>query len=205
MINNLKSFLNEDQDPKAVEKVVDKLKSLLMSGEEITYIAVQQKPAINLNPDCIALTNKRVIFCRSKNLGLSMEFQDFVWPDVADCHLKENMLGSEFSVRTAKGEFDKIDYLPKNQARSLYAMAQEQEEKQREFRRQQELEERRAGAAQAAQAVPPLPSAPPPVASAPPAPDELMVSLQKLKTLFEHGLITQEEFESKKAEILSRL
>jgi hypothetical protein len=204
MINNLKSFLNEDQDPKAVEKVVDKLKSLLMSGEEITYIAVQQKPAINLNPDCIALTNKRVIFCRSKNLGLSMEFQDFVWPDVADCHLKENMLGSEFSVRTAKGEFDKIDYLPKNQARSLYAMAQEQEEKQREFRRQQELEERRAGAAQAAQAVPPPPSAPPPP-PAPPAPDELMVSLQKLKTLFEHGLITREEFESKKAEILSRL
>ena len=55
MIENLKKLLNEEQDPKAVEKIISKLNGLLMKGEEVIYIAVQKKPAINLSPDCVAL------------------------------------------------------------------------------------------------------------------------------------------------------
>src|SRR5687768_17573349 len=136
MIDNLKRFLNEDQDPKAVEKIISKLSGLLMNGEELDYVAVQKKPAVNLSPDAIALTNKRILFFRPKNLGFSMEFEDYLWKDVRDCHLKEGILGAEFSVRTTNGRESKIDYLPKSQARRLYKSAQEQEEKQLEYRRQ---------------------------------------------------------------------
>ena len=43
MIDNLKKILNEDQDPKAIEKITSKLENLLMSNEEVGYIAVQKK------------------------------------------------------------------------------------------------------------------------------------------------------------------
>jgi hypothetical protein len=42
MIDNLKKILNEDQDPKAIEKITAKLSNMLMSNEEVGYIAVQK-------------------------------------------------------------------------------------------------------------------------------------------------------------------
>lgn len=89
----LKKYLNENQDPKTVEKLLLKVSELLTSNEEVQYIAVQKKPALNLSPDCIALTNKRVIFCRPKTFGLSMQFQDFLWKEIEDCHISEGSLG----------------------------------------------------------------------------------------------------------------
>ncbi len=56
-------FLSDEQDPKAVEKVIGKLNDLLTSGEEILYLAVQKKPAVNLLPDSIAISNKRIFYC----------------------------------------------------------------------------------------------------------------------------------------------
>lgn len=202
MIDNLKRFLNEEQDPKAIEKIVSKLNGVLMSSEEIEYIAVQKKPAVNLSPDAIALTNKRVIFCRPKNLGLSMEFQDYYWKDVLQCHVKEGILGAEFYLRTTKGLENQIDYLPKTQARKLYAYAQEQEQLQQEIKRQLELETKRAEASNISVAAEKQLQE----THAPTAPEDPMVAaLQKLKSLFDSGLITQQEFEAKKAEVLSRI
>ncbi len=202
MIENLKKFLNEDQDPKAIERIADKLNGLLMNGEEVEYIAVQKKPAVNLSPDCVALTSKRIIFCRPKNLGFSMEFQDYIWKDIYDCHMKEGILGAEFSLRTIKGAINRIDYLPKAQARKLYTVAQEQEEKQREYRRQLELEDKRAAAGSISVTTATQPQQ---VAQPIQQVDDPLAALQKLKTLLENNLIEQCEFDAKKAEILSRL
>lgn len=77
MKEHIKSFLNEEQDPKAVEKIMSKLEGIIMRGEEIGYIGVQKKPAINVFPDSIVLTNRRIIICKPKNLGLSMDFIDY--------------------------------------------------------------------------------------------------------------------------------
>jgi hypothetical protein len=198
---DLKKFLNEDQDPKAVEKIVEKVKGLLIIDESIEYIAVQRKPAINLSPDCIALTNKRVIFCRPKNLGFSMEFEDFLWKDVGDTHIKEGILGAEFSVKTISGYQVILDYLPKSQARKLYQFSQGKEEEMNEFRRQRDLEEKRAAAGgvtvnnnSSSNQVPNNNST-----------DDPTVVLQKLKTLLDNGILSKDEFERKKTEILSRM
>jgi hypothetical protein len=128
MKDSIKSFLNEEQDPKAVEKVTAKLNDLLMKGEEIGYIGVQKKPAINVFPDSIVLTNKRIILCEPKNLGLSMDFTDYAWEDIAGTFVKENILGSEFSFSTKTDIQVSIDYLPKVQARKIYTFAKEQME-----------------------------------------------------------------------------
>jgi len=54
-------FLSDEQDPKAVEKVLGKLNDMLTANEELIYLAVQKKPAVNLLPDCIVVSNKRIV------------------------------------------------------------------------------------------------------------------------------------------------
>ena len=126
MIDNLKKILNEDQDPKAIEKITAKLENLLMTNEEVGYIAVQKKPAITVFPDSIVVTNKRIILCKPKNLGLSMEFVDFNWDEIGGTFVKEGILGSDFTFSTKTELTHTVDYLPKNQARKLYTFAKEQ-------------------------------------------------------------------------------
>ena len=217
--------MNEEQDPKAVEKVYLRLADLLSAGEDILYIAVQKKPLVNLFPDCIALTNKRVLFFTPANLGLSIKFIDFVWKDIVDVYTKEEIIGAIFSVKTANGAEMGVDYLPKIQARKLYQYAQERKELEREARRLRDLEEKRAEsgaiqfensarmAAQQPVASTPVPVyEPEPIHVAPvPAvpevqkPDELTEKLKKLRMLFDNGLISQEEYNNKKLDLLSEL
>jgi hypothetical protein len=222
----IEKFLNDQQDPKAIEKVYSRLVDLLTTEEEILYIAVQKKPVVNILSDCIAITNKRILFFTPANLGLSMKFVDFVWKDIVDVQTKEEILGAVFSVKTANGAEMGVDYLPKIQARKLYQYAQERKESEREARRLRDLEEKRAESgsmhfdspvapvfqppvvaapAPAPVAPPPAPE-PEPVALAPEPvakPDELTEKLKKLKALFDHGLISQDEYNHKKMELLS--
>jgi hypothetical protein len=217
----IEKFLNDQQDPKAIEKVYSRLVDLLTTGEEILYIAVQKKPIVNVLPDCVALTNKRLLFFTPANLGLSMKFVDFVWKDIIDVQIKEEILGAVFSCKTANGAEMGVDYLPKIQARKLYQIAQARKEDEREARRLRDLEEKRAESGALQFEAPVAAPTPPPVAVAPPEPiyitepepvkppvveapkpDELTEKLQKLKKLFDHGLISQEEYNHKKMELL---
>lgn len=126
MKEQIRKFLNEEQDPKAVEKVTHKLNDLLMRGEEIGYIGVQKNPVLTVFPDSIVLTNKRIIICKPKNLGLSMDFTDYTWDDIDTTLVKEGILGSEFSFTTHTELVISIDNLPKIQARKIYTYAKEQ-------------------------------------------------------------------------------
>ena len=126
MKEQLKKFLNEEQDPKAIEKITSKLNDLLMKNEEIGYIAVQKKPAITVLPDSIVMTNKRIIICQPKNLGLTMNFIDYTWDEIEGTFVKENILGSEFSFSTKTDMQVSIDYIPKIQARKIFTYAKEQ-------------------------------------------------------------------------------
>jgi len=214
----IEKFLNDEQDQKAVEKVYSRLTDLLNTGEEILYIAVQKKPLVNLFPDCIALTNKRILFFTPANLGLTLKFVDFVWKDVIDVATKEELIGAVFSIKTTNGAEMGVDYLPKVQARKLYQYAQERKESEREARRLRDLEEKRAesgslqfenpaaiAAFQSTPSVQPVaPTTPPPVHEEPKA-DELTEKLKKLRNLFEKGLISQEEYNHKKLDLLNDL
>src|ERR1700744_5638193 len=207
-------FLNDQQDPKAVEKVYTRLVDLLATGEEIIYIATQKKPLVNILPDCVALTNKRVLFFTPSNLGLSIKFIDFVWKDIVDVSIKEEIIGAVFYVKTVNQAEMGVDYLPKVQARKLYQYAQERKEEEREARRQRDLEEKRAESGSFnfdTHATPPVnQTIPQPIVTTPPIheepkKDELTEKLKKLKTLFDNGLISQEEYNAKKLELLSDL
>jgi hypothetical protein len=218
----IEKFLNEEQDPKTVEKIYQRLTDLLTTGEEIVYIAVQKKPLVNILPECVAITNKRILFFTPANFGLSVKFVDFVWKDIIDVFIKEEIIGAVFSVKTTTSAEVGVDYLPKIQARKLYQYAQERKESEREARRLRDLEEKRAGsgsfqfenAARLAAQQPPAPMtqpeavhapSPQPVTQETQKPDELTEKLKKLKVLFDNGLISQEEYNHKKLDLLSEL
>lgn len=200
-MENLKKFLNENQNPNAVKKTHKRISELLTSSEMIEYIAIQKKPLFNLSPDSVALTNKRIIFCRPKTFGLSMDFQDFLWKDVADCHMSEGILGATFSMKTIRKQLVSVDYLPKAQARLLYRSAQQKEEEMSEYRRQRELEHTKAAAGGGIV----VNAAHKNDSDKPFSKEDPMDSLKKLKVLLEDKLINQEEFDSKKAEIIAKL
>ncbi len=226
MIDNLKKFLNEEQDPKAIEKITSKLNDLLMKNEEIGYIAVQKKPAITVFPDSIVVTNKRIIICQPKNMGLSMNFTDFTWDEVEGTFMKENILGSEFSFSTKTQIQVSIDYIPKIQARKISTYAKEQldllknpvvaEEANIQVPEfiQDEIEEvETEEVVNYAEIMPAVSNYAEPIAentatsteklSNELTQDELFAKLQNYKKLLDNGLILQGEYDAFKKEILS--
>ena len=226
MIDNLKKFLNEEQDPKAIEKITSKLNDLLMKNEEIGYIAVQKKPAITVFPDSIVVTNKRIIICQPKNMGLSMNFTDFTWDEVEGTFMKENILGSEFSFSTKTQIQVSIDYIPKIQARKISTYAKEQldllknpvvaEEANIQIPEfiQEEIEEvETEEVINYAEIMPAVSNYAEPIVenttssteklSNELTQDELFAKLQNYKKLLDNGLILQGEYDAYKKEILS--
>ena len=227
MIDNIKKFLNEEQDPKAIEKITSKLNDLLMKNEEIGYIAVQKKPAITVFPDSIVVTNKRIIICQPKNMGLSMNFTDFTWDEIESTFMKENILGSEFSFSTKTQIQVSIDYIPKAQARKISTYAKEQldllknpvvaeeakveipEYIQEEIVEEVETEE----VVNFAEIMPAVTNYAEPIVENTAASteklsgeltqDELFAKLQNYKKLLDNGLILQGEYDAFKKEILS--
>ena len=205
----IEKFLADQQEQSAVEKVYSRLEQLLPSGEEALYIATQKKPLVNILPDTIVVTNRRVLFFTPANLGLSLKFVDFTWKDIADVQMKEEIIGSVFTIVTTQGAEMGVDYLPKVQGRKLYQFSQQcREEERKRIERQQghiiNLPAEQPIAPEPVQnpvlasvAVP----APEPVAPA--KPDELTEKLKKLKMLFDNGLISQEEYNAKKLDLLS--
>lgn len=219
---SFEQYLTDEQDPKTAEKVLGKLNDMLTPGEQMLYLAVQKKPAMNLIPDSVIVTDKRIVFCIPGNLGLTTNFEIFSWRDVKEVSFKEEFFGAKFTVVPMKGENFTVDYIPKVQARKLYQFSNRQLEKVKEqlHREQQEKEIKQAASEPPkSQIVPdsvPVPPAisAPPIVSEPLPPvsaslndpeDEVTLKLKKLKTLFEKQLISSDEYEAKKADILSQL
>ncbi len=225
MKEQIKKFLNEEQDPKAIEKVTAKLNDILMKNEEVGYIAVQKKPALTVLPDSIVLTNKRIIICQPKNLGLSMHFIDYTWDEVDGAFVKENILGSEFTFSTKTELQVTIDYIPKIQARKIYTYAKEQLDSMKnsaaaptaetvitpeaEIIEEVETEE----VTNFAEIIPAtitheasfVSESEPAVSNASLNQEELFAKLQNYKKLLDNGLILQGEYDAFKKEILSQM
>ena len=217
MKDQIKKFLNEEQDPKAIEKVTAKLNDILMKNEEIGYIGVQKKPALTVLPDSIVLTNKRIIICQPKNLGLSMHFIDYVWEEVAGSFVKENILGSEFTFTTKTDLQVTIDYIPKIQARKIYTYAKEQLDLLKNgilippitetVAEPEIIEEFETEEISNLAEIMPTNFAEPVVMNENfnLTQEDLFAKLQNYKKLLDNGLIMQGEYDAFKKEILSRM
>ncbi|CAM3629172.1 PH domain-containing protein [Sphingobacterium prati] len=231
---NMEQFAQDGQDIKIIEKLVTKVQDMLTPGEKIDYIAVQKKPAVTILPDSITISNKRIFMCEFTKLGLATDFEIFGWQDIKDIAFKEEIFGSKVTVIPFTGENLSIDYIPKVQARKLYQYIKAALENYKKAELAAEKEKiviapssPREVLAEKIENNQPTPTAPvitpvapivqpaapivQPTAPIPTPPiaeevdDEITLKLKKLKALFDRQLITQEEYEQKKKEVLSSL
>ncbi len=186
--------ISKTEDDSSTNKIKDFVQDYLTSGEDVEFICKQQKP-IAIKADAVVVTNCRLMIVRPKLLR-RFEFDDFLWRDLGDAHVKENLMGATFSAVSINGSHISIDMLPKKGARRLYQIAQEREEQAVEIRRNREMEEAAAGAAKVNINSP----APEPTSAS--GPNDPMARLAKLKEMLTAGLISEQDFEDRKNEIL---
>lgn len=230
--HQLEKYTQDGQDTKLVEKIYRKTLDMLIPGESINYIALQKKPAVTLLPDSITISNKRIFLCEFTKLGWATNFEIFFWRDIKDMAFKEEIFGSKVTVIPYTGENLTVDYIPKVQARKLYQLIRVALDNIQQAKKEPSDEGNAIGnppvAAKKSQLTenkhprrsiandhprptpsPEAPSKPIPETRVPSAPempdDEMTRTLRKLKNLYDKQLISQAEYETKKAEILNRL
>lgn len=181
--------------------IVERVKGILTSQEVIQYVAVQSKPLVNISPDAMVATNRRLIFYRPKLLG-RFEFQDYQWIDLGNAHIQQNMLGTVFFAQHRSGQTLTMDYLPKESGQALYRLAQEREEAARMHQHNLNLEAARAGATQVNVSQSTPAAAPAPTAN---QQTDVMHRMQTLKSMLDQGFITAADFEARKREILASI
>lgn len=218
------AFLNEEQEPGAVARVYERLMQICTPQEQALYIAVQKKPVMTTAPTCVALTNLRMIVFRPQTFGLGLSVEAHPWSHVFNISIQETALGSTFLVRLMDGRQSLVDALPPAQARQLVAFGQQMEQKHPP-RQAPPVEETRGvavGTSPPTQLMPqpPVPSqalpAPPQALPVPPqalpevvaqptlAAEDPLEKLSKLKAMLDRQLISQAEYDAKKAEIMAR-
>lgn len=222
---NIEKYSTDGQDPKIIEKVYGKIRDMLTANESLNYIAVQKKPAVNLFPDSITVSNKRIFLGEFTKLGFATNFEIFAWKDIKDIAFKEEIFGSKVTVIPFTGENLTIDYIPKVQARKLYQLiktALDENKQQKGSEKETIIIEHKPVIQQApvksTEPSPTDPSLKKPVVgkdahdpspasplTSPVEDDEVTRKLKKLKNLFDKQLISQAEYESKKADILKEL
>jgi hypothetical protein len=199
---------NDDssEDPRLV-KALEHLNSVLISGETLDAWAVQRR--------LFALTNRRILigatsgrFIKIKRglLG-GFDMTDFRWQDLGDTKLKVGIFGADITMKISKlndlaisedtNQLLVLTGFRKDQAEQLYRLAQAQEQSWREKRRIRELEELRAksggvtiGNSQGSQL-------------SGTASEDATTKLQQAKQMLDNKLITDSEYESIKARIIS--
>jgi len=196
-------------DPRLGKALVD-LNSILVPGERIEATAVQRR--------LFALTHRRIILAATTGrlIGMARGFfggfqlSDIRWQDLKDVHLRAGVFGSDLTVHAfasqdlavqeQRASFLLFHGLRKQDAEQIYRLCQANGQAWREKRRQRELEEMRAraggvqiGASGQAAGVTGA------------APDDLVARLEHAKQMLEKGLITDAEYESIKAKVLSTL
>ena len=180
--------------------IIEAVRPLLARGEYFCHLAVQDPlRAMSPWPSALVLTNRRVMVVRRRLMGQT--FLDMFWGEVHDAHLMESWKGGTFAVQSVQGHDLRVDALPVALSRPAYAFAQRAEELASEWRRARRLEEERARSRGVAITdLPPAPARTPTQdASGPEA------TLRRLAELRDKGLISDEEYQSKRNDVISRL
>jgi hypothetical protein len=190
-----------------LNKALEHLNSVLVTGETIEAWAIQRRLfALTSRRILIAATTGRFIKIRRGLLG-GFDMADFRWQDLGDAKIKVGIFGADIFMKifgsvdlAISKDSNQVLVLPgfrKEQAEKIYRLAQAQDQSWREKRRIRELEEMRAksggvtiGTNTANQ-------------QTGNSSEDAAAKLQQAKQMLDNKLITDSEFESIKARIIS--
>ena len=195
-----RKFLNDNQELEMAENALEKLSEITTLSESIEYIAFQKEAIHNSIPDFIAITNQRIIFFQPKKNQLLLEFKDFPWEDIRDCKIKENATGGVFRVYLKSNICYCINHLQKRQANLLYQHSQKWKEKFSNYispeKSPKESDSLNSNV---------INNTIYGMKKSAGNKEDFIESLKKLKELLDNKLISQQEYDAKKEEVLSRL
>lgn len=193
---------------KGLEKAFGYLASMLVPGETLLKVGIQRRLfALTHRRTMVSATSGRFIGTSRGLLG-GFTPVDVRWQDLKNAHIKAGIFGSTLYIialeqpdLATQGRVMRFQFsgLRKDEAQEIYKIAQTHEQAWREKRRQRELEELRAksgGFGNFGNSTPV--TEPSPEASA-------VERLKKAKKLYEEGLISDSEYETTKARIVSEL
>jgi Bacterial PH domain len=192
-----------------LNNALEHLNSVLVTGETLEAWAIQRRLfALTNRRILIAATSGRFIQIKRGLLG-GFDMTDFRWQDIGDARIKVGIFGADIFIKifgstdlAISKDTNQVLVLSgfrKEQAEKIYRLAQAQDQSWREKRRIRELEELRAksggvtigsniGSQQTANAS-----------------EDAASKLQQAKQMLDNKLITDSEFESIKAKIISGL
>lgn len=189
----------ENTEEQHVAGAIDRIRELLVPDERLEAYAVQRRLfALSHRRVIAAATSGRLMIVR-RGFFAGFEMQDVRWQDLASAGLREGVFASELTISTHDGRRLVLAGVRKADARKVYVLCQAQEQAWREKNRVREMEEMRAKSggvhlSGAALGVPPSGGA-----------EDTTARLQRAKQMLDQGLITDAEYESLKAKILTSL
>jgi ABC-type amino acid transport substrate-binding protein len=197
---------NTSQD-QHLTKALEHLNSVLVAGETIEALAIQRR--------LFALTNRRILIAATtgrfikikRGLFGGFDMTDFRWQDLGDARIKVGIFGADLFIKifgttdlAISKDSNQILTLPgfrKDQAEQIYRLAQAQDQSWREKRRIRELEELRAKSGGITIGTSPG------IQQTGNTSEDAAAKLQQAKDMLEKKLITDSEYESIKARIIS--
>lgn len=195
-------------DPR-LTKAMEHLNSLLVPGESLEAWAVQRRLfALTSRRMLIAATSGRFIQVKRGLLG-GYDMNDFRWQDIGDAKIRVGIFGADIFMKiygstdlAISKDADHSLVLPgfrKEQAEKIYRIAQAQDQSWREKRRIRELEELRAKSGGVIIGNSPVSQ------GSSVTHDDATAKLEQAKQMLDKKLITDAEYESIKAKIISGL
>jgi hypothetical protein len=193
-----------------IDKAIQHLKSVLVNGETLEAYAVQVRLfALTHRRMLIAATTGRFIVIKRSIFG-GYEMNDFRWQDLGDVKLKVGVFGADIYINKYTSSdlamYKRTSYgltltgFKKDQIENIYRIAQAQDQAWREKRRIRELEEMRAKSGgynlNTMQTGVPVSDN---------STGDALARLQNAKAMLDNKLITDSEFETIKARIISGL
>src|SRR6202167_959285 len=198
-------------DNLALSTALATLQGLLTSGETLEAWAAQRRLyALTHRRALVAATSGRFISLRRRLFG-GYDSADIRWQDLKETHISAGIIAADLTVIAQSSsdlnigaEVNRVwsfEGLHKDQAQAMYRICQQHDQVWREKRRVRELEELRAksGGVQISGASPPYGS------DTTGAESEPARRLRQAREMLEGKLISDSEFESIKAKIVSGL
>jgi hypothetical protein len=212
ILDKPKDFAPRGDEDARIQQAYRQMESLLIPGETIDAFAVQHR--------LFALRHRRIVLAATTGRFIAMERHLFGgfhpitvrWQDLSDVQLHVGTFGADLTIAalsspdlTVSGIAHTVSFtgLRKAEAEAIYRLCQANEQAWREKRRIRELEELRAKSGGIQLGAGNL--APGPTAAAGYDPSDPVKKLERARAMLAKGLITDAEYESLKARIVSGL
>src|SRR5271156_5893393 len=195
-------------DEPGLDSALATLRGLLTAGETLEAWAVQHRLyALTHRRDCIAATSGRFLWLNRRLLG-GYESADIRWQDLKETRISAGIIAADLTLVAQSSadlnigaEVNRVwtfEGLHKDQAQAMYRICQQHDQVWREKRRVRELEELRAksGGVQ-------ISGQPAYSGDAAGAESEPARRLRQAREMLEAKLISDSEFETIKAKIVS--